>query len=288
MSRRRHKGKEPESSERWLITYADLITLLMVFFVIMYAMSKVDEVKFMSLSQSLAAALHKPDKIPLSSMGSHSLLMAANPVDQGNKTKTQTQTQTTVGAVTVVQDAKLDALYRQVQAYINAHNLENNVSISDLQRGVQITLKDVVLFDSGAAVIRSQAQGILRGLNPFFQQVPNPIVVEGYTDDQPIDTVQFPSNWELSSARAINVVRFLNSLGVQPQRLSGVGYGQYHNVEPNNSVVHRQENRRVNIVILREAAGTPQAQPKISSNHASALNSLANFASTGSLSGPGQ
>ncbi|MCL6445212.1 MAG: OmpA family protein, partial [Alicyclobacillus sp.] len=93
---------------------------------------------------------------------------------------------------------------------------------------------------------------ILNWLLPFFKQLSNPIVIEGYTDNQPIHTAQYPSNWELSSARAIGIVRYLIAHGVAPSRLSGVGYGQYHPVAPNDTPAHRQLNRRINIVIMRE------------------------------------
>jgi len=215
----------------------------MIFFVIMYAMSNVDQVKFVSLSQSLAAALHKSDKIPLDNMGSTALISSASP-SSGHQTAASQQTQ---------EDKNLDNLFSEVKAYIQQHNLQGNVSIVNEQRGVQITLKDVVLFDTGDAAIKPAAQGFLKGLVPFFKQLNNPIVIEGYTDDQPISTPQYPTNWELSSGRALDVLRFFIALGVNPERLSGVAYGQYHNIEPNTNAAGRQANRRVNIVILRES-----------------------------------
>ncbi|MBX5435935.1 MAG: OmpA family protein [Alicyclobacillaceae bacterium] len=228
-----------------MLTYSDLITLLMIFFVIMYAMSKVDQVKFVALEQSLATALHQSDKIPLN-LGTSALVTAANPTDTG---KRSTVNQASLAAQ---QDKVLDRLYQQLALYIRQHHLENNVEILNQARGVQITLRDVVLFDTGQAVIKPAARKILDGLVPFLRQVNNPIVIEGYTDNQPIHTAKFPSNWELSGARAIGVVRYLIARGVAPSRLSGVGYGQYHGVAPNDTPAHRQMNRRINIVILRE------------------------------------
>ncbi len=262
MSRRRRRDKQGErdNHERWLITYSDLITLLMIFFVIMYAMSKVDVAKFMTLSQSLAAALHKNDEIPLKNLGTTGLVVPANPSDEGNKQKTGPVERDTA------EDRKLDNLYQQVSAYIKEHHLEGNVKIVSQQRGIQITLRDIVLFDTGKATIKPQARKLLQGLVPFFQKLDNPIVIEGHTDNRPIATPQYPSNWELSAARAINVVRFFVGEHIDPSRLSGVGYGEYHPVAPNDTEAHRQENRRVNIVILRDtpasqaAAGLPAGQ----------------------------
>ncbi|SFU91179.1 flagellar motor protein MotB [Alicyclobacillus macrosporangiidus] len=247
LRRPRHKSHGASGNhERWLITYSDLITLLMIFFVIMYAMSKLDVAKFMTLQQSLAAALHQDREIPLKNLGKTGLVVPANPADTGDKAHT--------GSSDLPHDQQLDNLYNEMKAYIEQHHLQDKVSVANEPRGVRITLRDVVLFDTGQAVIKPQAQELLKGLVPFLQKLGNAIVVEGYTDNQPISTPQFPSNWELSAARAIGVVHFLAASGVQPDRLSGVGYGEYHPVAPNDTEAHRQMNRRVNIVILRPDA----------------------------------
>lgn len=248
--RRGHKrgGGHDGGSERWLITYADLITLLLIFFVIMYAMSKIDSTKFMTLSQSLATALHKTDEIPMNNMGSSSLIMSGS-LDKGKQTQTPTMQPS---QSTAQEDQQLDNLYAQVKKYIDENHLNGNVSILNEQRGVQITLRDVVLFDTGEAVIKPQARGLLSGLVPFFKKVDNNIVIEGYTDNIPISTPAYPTNWELSSARADGVVRFLQGAEIPAGQLSAVGYGEFHPIVPNDTDEHRQENRRVNIVILRK------------------------------------
>ncbi|CAM3978804.1 flagellar motor protein MotB [Alicyclobacillus pomorum] len=241
--RRRDNPEGQENNERWLITYSDLITLLMIFFVIMYAMSKVDVAKFMTLTQSLAAAMHNENQIPLKDLGTTGLVVPANPQDTGNKKATGESEE----------DKKMDNLFQQVSQYIQEHHLQENVSIVSQPRGIQITLKDVVLFDTGQATIKPGAKQLLAGLVPFFRTLDNPIVVEGYTDNRPISTGQYPSNWELPAARATGVVRFFVSQHVDPNRLTASGYGEYHPVAPNDTEAHRQENRRVNIVILRDA-----------------------------------
>jgi chemotaxis protein MotB len=253
--RKQRKRNEPTNHERWLITYSDLITLLMIFFVIMYAMSSINHIKFESLSESLAAALHKSDQIPLNHTGTTALISAANPTNTGHHQKTP--------ATLKVHDAQLDKLYQMLRDYIDKHHLASNLALADQARGIQITLKDVVLFDTGSANIRPKAQAILAGLIPFFSSLPNQIVVEGYTDNVPIDTAVYPSNWQLSAGRAMGVVQFLVAHGIAPTRLSGIGYGQYRPVVPNNTRANRQTNRRVNIVILRQGIepGTIAAIP---------------------------
>lgn len=244
---RRKAGKE--NNERWLLTYSDLITLLMIFFVIMFAMSQIDQVKFNALRMSLQSALKSGTTVPIAS-GSTSLIQSAG---QGGAK---------IGSpVTQTKPSKLDHIYQEVKQYVNQHNLQSKVGVLDQVRGVQITLRDVVLFDTGRAVIRPQAQGLLDGLLPFFQRIGNPIIIEGYTDNEPIHTAKYPSNWELSGARAVGVVRYLIAKGVDPNRLSGVAYGQYHPVAPNNTPANRQKNRRVNIVILRNTQSTQTIIP---------------------------
>lgn len=262
---RRRRPKKHQNHERWLITYSDLITLLLVFFVIMFAMSDINKVRFATLAKSLYSALHSGQQIPLQGLGSSSLVLSGsqNNGDQSSPlTPTTTQTQQT----NATNDQQLSNLYTVVKAYIQKNHLENQVSVLNEARGVQITMKDVALFDTGQAVLRTQAEQLIAGFVPFFKTVPNNIVVEGYTDNQPINTAIYPSNWELSAGRAMSVVHFLDGAGIKPDRLSGTGYGQYHNVAPNATAAQRQLNRRVNIVVLRQdlLPGSAAAQPATS------------------------
>jgi chemotaxis protein MotB len=273
MSRRRkqHKGGHA-NHERWLITYADLITLLMIFFVVMYAMSKVDVAKFMTLSQSLNQALSASNKIRLDNLGSTSLLADQHSTQGKQKGSETDQPHTYQQAPENDKQYKLEELYRQLQAYIQAHNLQDQVAIEDQIRGVQITLKDVVLYDTGSAVLKPEGVQILNGLIPFLKSVSNPIAVEGHTDNVPIRNAPYPSNWELSQARAVNVVHYLANEGVDERRMSATGYGEWHPLVPNDNAADRQINRRVNIVILRNSASESEAPftestSSTSSNH---------------------
>ncbi|KUO95439.1 flagellar motor protein MotB [Ferroacidibacillus organovorans] len=261
--RKRKKAVVKENSERWLITYSDLITLLLIFFVIMYAMSKVDVAKFMTLSESLNAALNPSNQIPLQGLGKTALLAAENPTQghsQGFSLKAGSKAQMLQLQNVLREDVKFSKLYQELQQFVSKRGLENSLSISNQQRGIQITLKDVVLFATGQDQIRPQAVHILQQLVPFLQTLSNQIQIEGYTDNVPIHTAQFPSNWELSTGRALNVVEDLIQFGINPTRLSAVGYGQYHPVATNLTSVGRQQNRRVNIVILRSTYSLQQGE----------------------------
>ena len=260
MHNRHKKAPEKENNERWLLTYSDLITLLMIFFVIMYAMSSVNAQKFMTLTQSLNAALDPNNKIPIQSLASSGLTTAANPTTGDHSTGYSptptpkiTKTEQKQIQALMNENIRFNNLYKRLQNYVNQNGLSNSVSLYNQTRGIQITLRDVVLFQTGQDTLLSGAQQILLGLVPFLQSVTNPIVVEGYTDNVPIDTSQFPSNWELSTGRAVNVVHFLITNHLLPSRLSAEGFGQYHPVAPNTSSINRQMNRRVNIVILRKS-----------------------------------
>ncbi len=250
--RRKRVQVSKENNERWLITYSDLITLLLIFFVIMYAMSSINIAKFNLLSVSLNQALSPNNQVPLSGLGNTALLAAQNST-QSNQTGMSSLTKQQIGQISsmVKEDRIFNNLYHRLELYVKQHDLQNSVSIANQERGVQITLRDVVFFNTGQDRLRAAARQTLQKMAPFLASVPNDIIVEGYTDNVPIRTYLFPSNWELSTGRAVNVLRFLIAQGIDPNRLSATGYGKYHPLVPNTTAANRQENRRVNVVILK-------------------------------------
>ncbi len=257
MRKKKHKA-EKENSERWLITYSDLITLLLIFFVIMYAMSSLDKAKFNILSASLNAALDPSNEIPLPGLGKTALISAANPTVGSHTGNTGTKATTPITKQEITQissiikeDKVFSNLYQELHNYITKNGLQSSVAIQNQQRGVQITLHDMVFFNTGSDQLRTQAMQTLAKLVPFLKTVNNDIIVEGYTDNIPIRTYLFPSNWELSTGRAVNVVKFLIANGIDPNRLAATGYSKYHPIAANTTSANRQQNRRVNIVVLR-------------------------------------
>jgi chemotaxis protein MotB len=249
--RRARTKKSKPSHERWLITYADLITLLMIFFIVMYALSKVDVARFKTLAESLAAVFGAGGMV-LESPGP--AVVPGSPPEQVQD---------------VVEQAQLNQLKERLENYINENGLSARISVTTEERGIVLSFQEDVLFESGSARLTPQAREILGKVAPILKDTPNYIRIEGHTDNLPIHTAEFPSNWELSAARATNVVQeLINQHRFTPQKLSAAAYGEYRPAVPNDSDYHRQLNRRVNLVILRSkfADAEPQAAGKAGDN----------------------
>lgn len=254
---RRRKGRhaaEPENHERWLITYADLITLLMVFFIVLYAMSKVEESKADALIKSLHNAFNHVVVIETKSAGSEPTHEKPDHVPSPDKTKNNVQTTMDQRKLQEFKknEQQLQELKQKLQQYIEEHQLQNVIILNDIPRGIEISLKDLILFDSGKAELKQDAYPILDVILGLVKTVDNPINIEGHTDDRAIKTAKFPSNWELSAARALTVLHHFEQNNIQAERLRFTGYGEFKPLVINNTPENRQANRRVNIVILRK------------------------------------
>lgn len=237
---KKHEENEKDNSERWLLTYSDLITLLMIFFVVMYAMSNVDAQKYQVLSQSLEGAL--------------------NPIGLGGAGSGGTASGGGIDVSQALADGKSDkidpeliAAAEEITKLIREKNLQDRVSVSIQERGVVVGLMNTVLFDPGSARIKPDAVPTLVAIGQIANGVHNYIRVEGNTDDVPQSSPKFPSNWELSVIRATEVLKLLiNQSNVAPDKISAVGYGEYRPSVPNTSAENRSKNRKVDIVILSD------------------------------------
>ncbi|OIQ60767.1 OmpA/MotB family protein [Neomoorella thermoacetica] len=235
---RRGGHASKDNHERWLLTYSDLITLLMIFFVVMYAISDTNAQKMAALANSLAQTLTgAPATGILTSGGLTSIVPGIAPATgQGDE------------------GAELARARAELQQYIQQEGLESQVTLNTEERGLVVSVADAVLFPKGSADLTPEARDLLRQVGRALARLPNYLRVEGHTDNLPINTPAFPSNWELSTARATNVVKVLISeAGIKPERLSATGYGEYRPVAPNNSEADMARNRRVDIVVLKEA-----------------------------------
>lgn len=231
-------GGEGGGMMRWLITYADLITLLLAFFIVLYAMSRTEQIKFSLVSQALAQNFDS-NSIIGSSPGP-SIITGMS------------------GVKSSAAEAKsLSQLQAKIQAALKAAQVGNQVSVSTNERGVEVSLNATLLFTPGSAALAPSAVHLLQLIGIALKTVPNDVEVVGYTDSTPIRTTLYPSNWQLSAARAANVVYVLSRVpGMVPSRLSLAGFGQYHPIATNTTAAGRQKNRRVNILVLRQNVAT--------------------------------
>ena len=208
-----------------MVTYSDLITLLMIFFIIMYSMSQVDAQKFKSMASSLSQV-----------MGGQS----PNILDFNGPSVIDGEVQ------------QLEQVRQQMQDYIESNNLGNSIKIYSQERGLVISLKDTMLFSSGQSELSSEAQEIVRKVGISLRELNNYIRIEGHTDNLHIGNSQYRSNWELSTSRATSVLHYLLSdPNLSPQKFSAVGFGEYRPIASNEKDVGRSLNRRVDIVILK-------------------------------------
>lgn len=146
---------------------------------------------------------------------------------------------------------KLHSLMEQIEGYIEARGLEKVITIKDEPKGIKLSLKDVILFESGKADLKGDSLVILKDLLDLIKQVKNPISIEGHTDNVPITNNEFKSNWELSAARALSVLYFFEDKGIPSNKLQFSGFGEQNPLYPNDTFEHRQINRRVDITILK-------------------------------------
>ncbi|CAB1128005.1 Flagellar motor rotation protein MotB [Candidatus Hydrogenisulfobacillus filiaventi] len=236
---RDNQERPPESagSMRWLLTYSDLITLLLAFFIILYALSQTEAQKFQLLSQALAQEFDSRSVVGVSPGPSIITGRSGTRAAEG-ELKT------------------LSRLEDALQARVTRAGLGGQVAVTSTPRGVEVSLNASLLFPSGSARLSPKAVALIRSVGQVLKTVPNDIEVAGYTDSRPIRTAQYPSNWQLSAMRAANVVWVLAQVpGIRPQRLSLAGFGRYHPVASNATPAGRQANRRVNILVLRPSVG---------------------------------
>jgi chemotaxis protein MotB len=249
--------------ERWLLTYADMITLLMALFMVLFSITSVNKSKLEVLSKSLQEAFSGkvlPGGTSIRDSG-------ANPKDDHPPTEAPIPAITTIvgnaeSQASVASAAKEQEDFRrlkqQIDQYAREHGLQSKVQTVIAQRGLVIRLlTDRVLFDSGAAELKPPAIPVLTKVAGLLRaERAHPIRVEGHTDTVPIRGSLFPTNWELSTARASRVVRFLIDGGVPQRRLSAAGYAALQPIDSNDTAAGRSRNRRVEIVLLRTRQGT--------------------------------
>lgn len=236
---RERKKSEGLTGNEWMATYSDTVTLLMTFFILLFAISsQINE----SISKSSIAAGASGG----SSILQFDLYDGEVPII-GGESDIEGE-----GVLT-----KKEQTYKEAKDFLsNNKELQDIITIEDNERGVIVELKDNILFESASSQLKADSRVVLDKVSELLASIDNDILVEGHTDNVPINTYDFPSNWELSADRAVNVVRyFVEEKGLDPTRFSASGYGEYHPVAPNDTYENKAKNRRVNILIITSQEG---------------------------------
>lgn len=248
-SYKRRPQPENRGAPAWMTTYADMVTLLLTFFVLLYSFSTVDAQKFKAIMTAFQGTLGVLDggKVVTSDASIHDASLDVDVTfDVAQKDMEQMQ-----------------ALMEEMQALVAAGELPGTVELVHEERGLVVRFADRAFFDLGKADIRPDAQPVLHEIAELLRPLENHVRVEGHTDILPINTDRFPSNWELSTARATSVIRFLiEEKNMDPKRLSAAGYGEYRPVDSNETIEGRARNRRVDLVIMH--LGLSYAEPGVS------------------------
>ncbi|MBK5240412.1 flagellar motor protein MotB [Clostridium sp.] len=236
---RKKSGKEEIRTDAWITTFSDTMTLLLTFFVLLYSFSTVDAAKFEQIASSLQSVLTGETKTSIMDLNikSGEVPLVGEPMPTTDDTTANTET---------------EDIYEKVQSFIKEKKLENIVMLKSDDRGVIIQLRENILFESGKAEIIEKIKPVLKTISGLVSSFPNDIVIEGHTDNIPISNYEYKNNWQLSSARALNVLEYFVGINDQmhPERFTSVAYGEYQPIAPNNNDVNRTLNRRVNILIV--------------------------------------
>ena len=234
------RRKSSVSMDRWMISYADFITLLFAFFVVLYAFAKADQKKQSQVSEAVDSAFQ-----------SLSVFSGTNSASENHAA----QPMNTVMQEDVLSPAKvkedLESLHRELEKRLSNQVAMHNVSMKMGRDGLVISLHEAGFFASGSAIPKPEALPTLRQIAVSLSNTPYDLRIEGHTDNIPIHTAEFDSNWELSSARATHIARiFLELKAIPPERLSAAGYAEFHPAATNDTAEGRSENRRVDLVVL--------------------------------------
>lgn len=253
MRRRRQSQEDLHNKERWLISYADFITLLFAFFVVMYSVSSVNQGKYKVLSETLTGVFNAPQRsinpIEVGEQPEPAVAAPSDDVIPPPVAEAPSNPQKDAEARSKALRAMADQLALEFDDLIN----RGVVTLETNDRWLALNLPNSLLFSSGDAEPHYDAFDVIRKIASVLRDRDNAVKVEGFTDNQPISTSRFPSNWELSSARAAAVVRMLTMEGVEPERLAAVGYGRFQPVARNDTDEGRRRNRRVVLLISRDA-----------------------------------
>jgi chemotaxis protein MotB len=279
--RRRRRSRPHHNHDRWLVSYADFITLLFAFFVVMYSTAQVDQRKVGKLAMSIQVAFQEMGVFPAST--THIPVNGIEPMPFSTvQTIENIRRNTELGRIVsppentlsnAQQNGNLAALRHDLERALPSEIAHQEVALRTVPDGLVISLRDIGFFDSGSATLRASSLPAFSRIAALLAKGSYRIRIEGHTDNVPIHNAHFPSNWELSTARASELVRLLTvRYGFSPDRLAAAGYAQYHPVASNATAEGRAQNRRVDIVVLgRQPVEEPAAAPQPSDKPSPAI-----------------
>jgi len=229
-----------------------MITLILVFFVLLFSMSQIDQIKFHQLTESFQNRMvldFLPSVVPGEQPSSSESVEATSQIDLDDPINIDMDHE--AYRAQQQEEQSLNELLEDVETYLNENELKDIISANRIEQGVILVLQDSIFFDMGEAEILEEGEPFLQEIGSLFAEIPNDIKVEGHTDSRPINTYRYPSNWELSGARASSVVRYLQEMfDLEESRFSIAGYGETRPIVSNNSSENMNQNRRVEITIL--------------------------------------
>ncbi|MDR2401220.1 MAG: OmpA family protein [Deferribacteraceae bacterium] len=234
-----HEEHEEHADETWLVPYADVLTLLLALFIVLFAMSQVDATKMQAMAESFSVAFSGSLGVM---SGQPILIPMTQPAAGEEQSREQRETD------------QLQELQENIQGLIGSQDLKGQLETRMVEEGLLITIKDELLFRSGSATILPSSEPVAKGLATLLTTISQKVAISGHTDNIPINTAEFPTNWDLSSKRAVNFLRYMlerESL-LRPERFSAIGYGEFRPMVPNSTAINREKNRRVEILIMRD------------------------------------
>ena len=246
--KKHHPPHEEHEGEPWLLPYSDLMTLLLALFIALFAISQTDQKKMADLAQAFTAAFN---------MGGPSFFDKAGP-NVGRRAEMPSNEDLGNSAY-FAENMQLEELQKKLQSYIEENDLDEQLSTQLAEEGLMIRIKERALFPSGSAQLVGQAQSIVPVVAGMLASLPERVVISGHTDNVPINTAQYPSNWELSASRAMNLMKAILAAdkSLNPARFSAIGYSEYRPIADNKTDAGKQQNRRVEIFIARNYRFNP-------------------------------
>ncbi len=246
---------DTNNHDRWMVSYADFITLLFAFFVVMYAISSVNEGKYKTLSDSLGDAFsNKEQQVnEVAPIQIGALPTTIQPIPLENPTTIEVEERRELSEEILKERKQLSQVSAQFEQVLAPFIDDKLVSVKKNDYWIELEMNSELLFLSGEAELSKKAQPALKKIAEVINALPNAINVEGHTDNIPIGNLKFPSNWDLSSARATSVVQEFVKEGINPTRLSAIGYGEFHPIGDNKIEEGRFKNRRVTLVLMSQA-----------------------------------